>query len=57
MGRARIQSTTLGIVAKDHPARRKLQRKRTVLLSSVVEQFESVSLEDYMNMMINHYND
>ena len=53
----RIHSTALGTVAEDHPTRRKQQRERKEQLKRVVEQFDSVSLEDFMNMVIAHYND
>ena len=40
---------------EDHPSRRQLQRDRREQLRRVVEQFDRVSIEDYMNMVIAHY--
>ena len=57
LARTRIHSTALGTATEDHPSRSQLQREGREQLRRVVEQFDRVSVEDYMIMVIAHYND
>ena len=57
LARTKINSTALGTAAIDHPARRKKVQEKREKLRRVLEQFDKVSVEDFMNMVVAHYND
>ena len=57
LARTKIYTTALGTAATDHPARRKKVQEKREKLRRVLEQFDKVSVEDFMNMVIAHYND
>ena len=56
LARAKLSSVALGTAAVDHPARAKARAEKRRQLKEVAGQFGTILMEDYLNMMVAHYN-
>ena len=57
MARAKLSSIALGTAAVDHPARSKTRAEKKRQLKEVASNFGTILLEEYINMVVAHYND
>ena len=57
LARAKLSSVALGTAAVDHPARAKARAEKRRQLKEVAGQFGTTLMEDYLNMVVAHYND
>ena len=57
MARAKLSSIALGTAAVDHPARAKTRAEKKRQLKEVASKFGTILLEEYINMVVAHYND
>ena len=51
-----MSSIALGTAAVDHPARAKARAEKRRQLKEVAGQFGTSLMEDYLNMVVAHYN-
>ena len=56
LARAKLSSVALGTAAVDHPARAKARAEKRRQLKEVAGQFGTSLMEDYLNMVVAHYN-
>ena len=57
LGRAKLLSASVGKSSPDHPARKKKMKQRRDQLRSILVQWRKVSISDYFNMVVGHYNE
>ena len=56
LARVKLSSVALGTAAVDHPARAKERAEKRRQLKEVTGQFGTTPMEDYLNMVVAHYN-
>ena len=56
LARAKLSSIALGTAAVDHPARDKASAEKRRQLKEVAGHFGTRLMEDYLNMVVTHYN-